>query len=91
MLAPVLVMAVVALALYLLRLAPGHMQCPEAGVREYNSIEEAESELGFDIAVPAYFPSYFSWPPAGIYVQREPAPMVHRCFSFLRSSIPKHC
>ena len=78
MLAP-LVVGIVALALFLVGMVPAHLQGP-AGIREYDSLEQAELELGFDIVVPAYFPSYLSWPPASIQGQLEPVPMVRMLF-----------
>ncbi len=79
-LAPVMVVGAMALALYLLGAVPGHLQSPTGGIEEYSSLEEAESELGFDIAVPSYFPSYLSWPPAEIRGQLEPVPMAQTLF-----------
>jgi hypothetical protein len=78
MLAPVVV-GVMALGLYLLGMVPASVQGP-TGPQVYSSIEEAESALGFDISVPAYFPSYLAWPPAKITGQLEPFPMVQMLF-----------
>lgn len=79
-LAPALVVGAVAVALYFLGLMPGLLQGSTGAVREYATIEEAEARVGFCIAVPAYFPSYFSWPPAKILGQREPVPMSQMLF-----------
>ena len=79
-LTPALVLGAVVLVLYLLGIAPDYIQTPEYGPREYHSMQEAESDLGFEIATPSYFPSYLSWPPARIYGQREPSPMVQTLF-----------
>ena len=79
-LVPMVVVGMVALALYLLGMVPAYLQSPVGGVKEYDSIEEAESELGFEIVVPAYFPSYLSWPSAKIQGQLEPVPMVQMLF-----------
>ncbi len=79
-LVPVVVVGMVALALYLLGMVPAYLQSPVGGVKEYDSIEEAESELGFEIVVPAYFPSYLSWPPARILGKLEPIPMTQVLF-----------
>ena len=73
------VVGVVALALYLLGTVPASLQSP-AGLKEYNSLEEARSELGFEIAIPAYFPSYLLWPPENIQGQLEPIPMTQVLF-----------
>lgn len=75
-----IVVGIVALVLYILGTVPSYLQSPVGGAREYNSLEEAELELGFEIAVPAYFPSYLSWPPARIWGQLEPVPMVQMLF-----------
>ncbi len=77
---PVLVLGVMALVLNLLGAVPDRIHPPEYGPREYASIEAAEADLGFEIALPAYFPSYLSWPPAIIYGQREPIPVVKTTF-----------
>jgi len=79
-LAPLLIVGLIALALYLLGIVPGYLQSPVGGVEEYDSIEEAESELGLEILIPAYFPSYLSWPPAKIQGQLEPIPMTQVLF-----------
>ncbi len=78
MLAPVVV-GIAALALYLLGMVPTYLQ-GTTGIKEYSTIEQAESALGFDILVPAYFPSYLAWPPAEIKGQLEPLPMVQMLF-----------
>lgn len=78
MLAPVVV-GVVALALYLLGMVPAYWQS-SVSLREFSSLEEAESVLGFEVVVPAYFPSYLSWPPAEIRGQLEPIPMAQMLF-----------
>ncbi|MFC1987563.1 hypothetical protein ACFLVH_03350 [Chloroflexota bacterium] len=78
MLAPIVV-GMVALLLYLSGMVPAYLQ-GVTGIKAYNSIEAAESELGFEILVPAYFPSYLAWPPAEIRGQLEPFPMVQMLF-----------
>lgn len=79
-LAPLLMVSTVALALYILGTIPGHIASSERGIKEYNSVEDAESKLGFDIAIPAYFPNYLSWPPASIRGQVEPVLMSQMIF-----------
>lgn len=78
--APVLVVGMAALILHVLGLLPAYMPGSAPAVKEYDSIEEAASELGFDIVVPVYFPSYLSWPPAKIQGQLHPFPMVEMSF-----------
>lgn len=78
MLAPIVVGAA-ALGLYLLGSVPAHLQ-GAPGVTEFRTVERAELELGFQIAVPTYFPSYLSWPPAKIEGQLEPLPQVQLLF-----------
>jgi hypothetical protein len=75
-LAPLIVIGTVVLSLYLLGLVQDYLRPPEHGLREYASIEKAEADLGFQITVPAYFPSYISWPPAEITGQHLPIPKV---------------
>ena len=74
-----LVVGLMALTLYLLGMVPSLLQNP-AGVREYSNLEKAEAELGFEVVIPAYFPSYLSWPPTEILGQLEPTPMVQVLF-----------
>lgn len=78
LLAPVVVGAL-ALVLYLLGLVPAYVQST-TGVTEYPSIEAAESELGFRIIIPTYFPSYLAWPPARIEGRLEPERRVEMLF-----------
>ncbi len=79
-LVPVLVVGVSALALFIMGIVPGYVQGPSEGIREYDSIEEAESRLGFDIVVPSYFPDYLAWPPAEVRGQLQPIPMAQTLF-----------
>ncbi|MFC1874198.1 hypothetical protein ACFLYX_02735 [Chloroflexota bacterium] len=72
----VLVLGIMALVLNLLGAIPDRIHPLEHGPREYVSIAAAETDLGFEIVIPAYFSSYLSWPPARIYGQREPIPVV---------------
>ncbi len=78
--APVLVVGVAALILYVLGMLPAHMPGYAPAVKEYASIEQAASELGFNIVEPVYFPSYLSWPAARIRGQQQPFPMVEMSF-----------
>jgi len=78
MIAP-FVVGLMALTLYLLGMVPAILQNP-AGVREYSNLEQAEAELGFEVVIPAYFPSYLFWPPVKILGQLEPTPMAQVLF-----------
>jgi hypothetical protein len=75
-LAPLVLIGTAALGLYLLGLVQDYLHPPEHGPREYTSIEAAEADLGFQINVPTYFPSYIAWPPARITGQLLPVPQV---------------
>jgi hypothetical protein len=79
-LAPLILIGTVAFSLFLLGLVQDYLHPPEHGLREYASIEEAEADLGFQITVPAYFPSYISWPPAEITGQQLPIPGVETVY-----------
>ena len=79
-LAPVVAVGLAALILYLLGIVPAYLPGSAGEVREYDSIEEAGSELGFDVIVPVYFPSYLSWPPDEILGQSKPFPRVEMTF-----------
>ena len=75
-----LVVGGAALTLYLLGMLPAYLPGSTSAVKEYDSIEEAASELGFDIVVPVYFPSYLAWPPDKIRGQSKPFPMIQMSF-----------
>lgn len=77
-LAPALAVGLAALALYALGTVPAHIT-PAPG-KEYNNIEAAAADLGFDIVVPVYFPNYLAWPPDKIIGQKKPFPMVQMSF-----------
>ena len=79
-LAPVLVIGGAALTLYLLGTLPAYLPGASSAVKEYDNIEAAASELGFNIVVPVYFPSYLAWPPDKIQGQLKPFPMVQTHF-----------
>ncbi len=77
---------IMALGLRLLDVAPGYATSLVAGPPPppnvldeklaYSSIEAAEKDLGVQVLVPYYFPSYLSWPPSSVRGQREPAKVV---------------
>ncbi len=79
-LAPLILIGTAAFSLYLLGMVQDYLHPPEHGPREYASIEEAEADLGFQITVPTYFPSYISWPPAEITGQLLPVPQVETVY-----------
>ena len=79
-LAPVLVVGLAALLLHGLDMLPAYLPGSAPVVKEYGTLEEAASELGFNIVVPVYFPSYLAWPPAKVQVQLQPFPMVRMTF-----------
>ncbi len=78
LLAPVVV-GIVALALFFLGTLPAHLQKP-AGVTDYETIEAAQSELGFKVLLPTYFPNYLAWPPARVQGQTTPVPAIELDF-----------
>ena len=82
-LAPVLVVGVAALILYILGTLPAHLPGAQGRIEEYGSVEAASLELGFEVVVPVYFPNYLSWPPDKILGQTDPFPMAQ--VSFLSS------
>lgn len=67
---PVVLISVVAGALYLLGTVPTLLQPPTT--KDYPSLEEVKKELGIEIALPTYFPDYLLWPPARITVHSKP-------------------
>ena len=75
---PLLVLAGIALALYLLGFAPGQL----AGEKryEFTTVREAERTLGLRILLPAYFPDYIRWPPAHISGGNRPRQSVALAF-----------
>jgi hypothetical protein len=71
---------VILLVLKLLNWMPSVLQ--HEGVRKYRSVEEAKAALKIPhIYLPAYFPEYISWPPAEIFAQRRPFPMIMMHFT----------
>jgi hypothetical protein len=86
----VLIVAVMAVALRLVNGVPSYAQSLIAGPPPpqnvlderltYPSVEAAQKDLGVTIALPAYFPSYLTWPATSIHGQREPARVVSMLF-----------
>ncbi len=71
-LAPIISVGIVALCISLLGVLQDNISPPEHGLKLYDDIETAQTQLGFEITVPRYFPSYLSWPPAEIKGQLLP-------------------
>lgn len=72
--------AVVLLVLKLMNWLPSVLQ--DEGVKKYKSVDDAKAALKIPhIYLPAYFPEYIAWPPAEIFAQRRPFPMVVVHFS----------
>lgn len=80
-LAPLLtVVAVVAIVLKMLDIAPSQLERLRATVAErdvaartlrFDSVQDAEEKLKMEALVPVYFPDYLIWPPAAVYAQRD--------------------
>ena len=67
--------AVVIVLLKLLNWLPSVLQ--DEGIKKYSSVDEARTALKIPrVYVPAYFPEYIKWPPAEIFAQRRPFPLV---------------
>jgi hypothetical protein len=67
--------AVVLLVLKLLNWVPSAFQ--DEGLRKYRSVDDAQVALKIPrIYMPAYFPEYIQWPPAEIFAQRRPFPLI---------------
>ncbi len=79
LMAILVVVGITAAVLFLLGMLPSHLQALP-GVREYDTLEEAQRALGFEIVIPTYFPSYLSWPPARITVEISSVSQVETLF-----------
>jgi hypothetical protein len=72
--------AVVILLLKLLNWLPSVLQ--DEGIKKYSSVEEVRTALKIPrVYIPAYFPEYIKWPPAEIFAQRRPFPLVMMHFT----------
>ena len=78
-----LVLCSIAVVLSLLNRVPGLLQQPER--TRYATVEQAETELGTRIGLPAYFPEFLGWPPAEISVTRNDALIVTLMFTLRQS------
>ncbi len=77
----VAVVAAAAAALLVLDAVPWLLTGASRGVVTCRSVEEAERLLGAPLAVPAYFPQTYRWPPAAILVAARPRPAAALTFA----------
>jgi len=71
---------VVLLVLKLLNWLPSALQ--KEDIRKYGSVDDVRTALKIPrIYIPAYFPEYIKWPPAEIFAQRRPFPLVMMHFT----------
>lgn len=72
--------AVVVLLLKLFNWLPSVLQ--EEGIKKYSSVDDVRTTLKIPkIYMPAYFPEHIKWPPAEIFAQRRPFPLVMMHFT----------
>jgi hypothetical protein len=72
--------AVVLLLLKLLNWLPSVLE--NEGLKKYGSVDDVREALKISrIYMPAYFPEHIQWPPAEIFAQRKPFPMVMMHFT----------
>ena len=79
--APTLVVAISAVVLFFIGQAPPHLPGYTPAPKQFDSVEQASSELGIDVKTPVYFPNYLTWPPAEIKGQIKPFTMVELAFN----------
>ena len=77
---PALVVGLAALFLSIMNHVPRYLPGSVPAATEYSSVEEASLGLGFNIAIPVYFPNYLAWPPETIKGQKKPVPKVEIVF-----------
>src|SRR3990172_7167103 len=77
---PALVVGLAALFLSIMNHVPRYLPGSVPAATEYSSVEEASLGLGFNIAIPVYFPNYLAWPPETIKGQKKPFPKVEIVF-----------
>ena len=76
----IVTVAVVILLLKLFNWLPSVLQ--DEGIKKYSSVEEVRTALRLPrVYIPAYFPEYIKWPPAEIFAQRRPFPLVMMHFT----------
>jgi hypothetical protein len=76
----IVTVAVVLLMLKLLNWLPSVLE--NEGLKKYSSVDDARAALKISrVYIPAYFPEYIQWPPAEIFAQRRPFPMIMMHFT----------
>jgi hypothetical protein len=71
---------IVLLVLKLLNWLPSALQ--DEGIKKYSSVDDVRTALKIPkVYIPAYFPEYITWPPAEIFAQRRPFPLVMMHFT----------
>ena len=76
----VVTVAVVLLLLKLLNWLPSVLE--DEGLKKYGSVDDVRAALKISkVYIPAYFPEYIQWPPAEIFAQRRPFPLVMMHFT----------
>ena len=72
--------AAVLLVLKLLNWLPSALE--NEGLRKYGSVDDVRTALKIPrVYIPAYFPEYIQWPPAEVFAQRKPFPMIMMHFT----------
>ena len=72
--------AVVILLLKLLNWLPSVLE--NEGLKKYGSVDDVRAALKISkVYMPAYFPEHIQWPPAEIFAQRRPFPLVMMHFT----------
>jgi len=76
----IVTVAVILLVLKLLNWLPSVLE--NEGLRKYGSVDDVRAALKISkVYVPAYFPEYIQWPPAEIFAQRRPFPLIMMHFT----------
>jgi len=76
----IMTVAVVLLMLKLLNWLPTVLE--SEGLKKYGSVDDVKAALKISrVYVPAYFPEYIQWPPAEIFAQRRPFPLIMMHFT----------
>ena len=71
---------VVLLVLKLLNWLPSLLL--DEGIKKYGSVDDVRTALKIPkVYIPAYFPEYIKWPPAEIFAQRRPFPLIMMHFT----------
>jgi hypothetical protein len=76
----ILTVAVVLLLLKLFNWLPSVLE--NEGLKKYGSVDDVRAALKISkVYIPAYFPEYIQWPPAEIFAQRRPFPLIMMHFT----------